>query len=172
MIGLCFTFYVIRHKKVGQIQNFGSPGPPFSAFICVVGSPDVDMPRDFGFLEESITPDKLVQEASRSEASPSEGNALTMIRTTPATSELGHSGRESSARGVELLPTVVRTAPNNSVANVQSSSIERWRVDRIKNLHGPGFKVGPSYEESFLNQCQSMKGLPPSGFHRLNSMQV
>jgi hypothetical protein len=30
-----------------------------------------------------------------------------------------------------------------------------WRATRLKNLHGPGFVVGPSYEESFLNQCQS-----------------
>lgn len=112
MIGLCFTFFVIRHKKGGQDSKFGRLCPPFFAFSCVAKSPGIVMPSDLDFLEQHSPPGQVVHMADRSDSSSTQGTALTMNQSS-------------------------------------------WRATRLKNLHGPGFVVGPSYEESFLNQCQS-----------------
>ena len=37
----------------------------------------------------------------------------------------------------------------------QSSPVEGWRATNIRRLHGPGFEVGESYEQSLLQQVQS-----------------
>ena len=52
---------------------------------------------------------------------------------------------------------LVESSSPDQLARVdsQSNSLEQWRVARIKNLHGPGFEVGPSYEDAFLKQIDS-----------------